>query len=352
MVEYSDCETRFSFAQIIRGVFKLQAAKNAGIISQIKTGETYFTGLGSRAFSMLANFVEKVYRDIDLENIIFLDNVDLYTSFLRSSTADSLPERFYTIETSTVQKNVSSSREAVFEKNFCDMGFLKSGPLRLALDLISIAGSFQKLYSGLNIAFKMNVYKNDCGSQAGVRETLLNVLKSLHIPYEENFSSELDEFTEAKVCFETSPGEFTNGGFLTIENNRIAFSLTGGLERILKKIFVNSTSETPFIVNPFQLIIITDKVNTESAIYNEIKTIDKRGYSVIWHEYGNRKASEADLFKIASDYLNVHAHTVLVIPEFANSAKAFLFRGNQKISGMGFFQLLAIYLQKSFKGNY
>ena len=325
---------------------------NAGIISQIKTGEAYFTGLGTRAFSMLSAFVKKVYTDIDLEKIIFLDNVDLYTCFLRSSAADSFPERFYTVETSTVQKNVSSSREAVFEKNFCDMGFLKSGPLRLALDLSSVAGSFQKLYSSLNIPFKMNVYKNDCGSQAGVRETLLNVLNSLHIPHEENFSSELDEFTEAKACFEISPGEFINSGFLTIENDRIVFSLTGGLERILKKIFVNSTQETPFIVNPFQLVVITDRVNTESSVFSEIQNIDKRGYSVIWHECGNRKLSEPDLFKIAADYLKVHAHTVLVIPEFSNSSKTFMFRGNQKISGMGFFQLLAMYLQKSFKGNY
>jgi len=330
----------------------LQAAGNAGIISQIKTGETYFTDLGSRAFSMLSSFVEKVYSDMDLEKIIFLDSVDIYTGFLRSSAADSFPDRFYTIETSTVQKNVSSSREAVFEKNFCDMGFLKSGPLRLALDLSSIAGPFQKLYSCLNIPFKMIVYKNDCGSQTGVRETLLNVLKSLDIRAEEKFSSELDEFTEAKACFEVSPGEFITGGFITVENDRIVFSLTGGLERIMKKIFINSALETPFIVNPFQLVVITDRVNMESAIFGEIKTIDKRGYSVIWHECGNGKTTEPELFKIAADYLKAHAHTVLIIPEFSDSAKAFLLRGNQKISGMGFFQLLAMYLQKSFKGNY
>jgi hypothetical protein len=331
----------------------LQAAGNAGIISKIKTGEAYFTDLGSRAFSMLSTFVESVYTNMELEKIIFLDNIDLYTCFLRSSAADSFPDRFYTIETSTVQKNVSSSREAVFEKNFCDMGFLKSGPLRLALDLSTIAGAFQKLYSELNIPFKMSVYKNDCGSQAGVRETLLNVLKSLRIPCEEKFSSELDEFTEAKACFEVSPGEFINSGFLTIENDRIVFSLTGGLERILKKVFINSAQETPFIINPFQLVIITDRVNMESSLFSEIKNIDKRGYSVIWHECGNIKPPrEAEMFKIAADYLKAHAHTVLIIPEFADSTRAFMFRGNQKISGMGFFQLLAIYLQKSFKGNY
>lgn len=321
---------------------------SAGIISNLGSGEAFFNGSGSRSLAMLTSLVEKHYRELDYEKVVFIDNYDLYANFIMNGLPG-MPKSFYVIETQSVQKNVSSSRNAVFERTICDIGFKTTEKIKLPLDLSDIISAYKKFYAVLQIPFIFSLSKNGNPQVAALLEAFSGILSSQGLSYEDHFVSEMDEIVELKVILEMGT-ERIKAGFIILAADRIMFSITGGLEKILKKVFMHSCGKVPLALNPFQLVMVTDKADRSSRIYSEIEMLEARGRSVEWVELG-RRPSEAEIGDIAQSYTSRGAANILVIPDFSDSSKTYLYRGsNQRIGGMDFFQVLTIYLQKDFRG--
>lgn len=329
--------------------------KNFEIFSKLGSGELYFSAAGSRSFSMLGSYIDSMYAKLGFSKLIFLDNFDLYNNFLMSPSLNGAPERFYIIDIQNVQKNISSSREAVFEKNFCDLAYLKIEAIKLPLYLGETIAAFKEIYARLNLPVKAVISSgNSDDEKKGFFDTALAIIKSEGMEYDTAFSSDLNEYFEVKFYSSEKDCQNQSFGFILFDANKMLFSFTGGLEKILKKIFVNREGDIPFVVNPYQMVVITNGANESSNIYLEIDSLRKAGYSVIWHE--TRSASplgENEYAALASRFKKAGAFNVLVLPNFEDSSKAFLYRGqNQKICGLDFFQLHAHYIQKDFKENY
>lgn len=326
---------------------------NLDMLSKLSSGEVFFTAPGSRSFEMLSRLIDKTYSALGFSKIIFLDNFDLYNNFLVSSTIKGAPERFYVIDVQNVQKNVSSSREALFEKNFCDMAFARTDALSLPLLITGIADGIKKLYGTLDISFTAEVFSSETG---GVKRELFclasEVFKSLSIEFEQKSSFELDDFLEVKFYRKATQRPDLSLGFLAFDREKILFSLTGGLEKIVKEKTRENAERVPFAINPFQLVVLTDKIDRSSNIFEALAAVERKGYSVVWHELGRDPAmNENDFSLLAESYMKAGAHSILVLPDFGDSSRASLHRGpGRKISGMDFFQLNSTYLQKDFKG--
>jgi len=297
---------------------------------------------------MLTSLVEKHYADLGFEKIVFIDNYDLYSNFILSGLPG-LPKSFYVIEVQSVQKNISSSRNAIFEKTLCDMGFKSTDKVRLALDLADIISIYTKFYAALQISFKFSLSRNDSPQMTPLYDAFANILRSQNFSFDEHFISEIDEIVELKVILEMG-GERVKAGFVVLAADRIMFSITGGLEKILKKVFLHSEGKVPLAINPFQLVIVTDKCDRSSRIFMEIEALEALGRSIEWIEL-ERRPSESEVAEIVGAYTARRAANILVIPDFGDSSKTYLYRGaNQKIGGMDFFQVLTLYLQKDFRG--
>ncbi|HOD43112.1 MAG TPA: hypothetical protein PKL57_21375 [Candidatus Wallbacteria bacterium] len=324
------------------------------MLSKLSAGEVFFSPSGSRSFDMLARHLDRVYASMGFSKIIFLDNFDLYNNFILSSGFAGAPERFYLIDVQNVQKNVSSSREALFEKNFCDMAFSKTEKLGFPLLFTDIVSAYKKLFASLEIPLEINIFTGDTSeNKRSLFQAASEIFKSLSLKFETKSSFELDDFLEIKFYTRREPGGAQYGlGLIPCDGAKILFSLTGGIEKIIREKLACAPVKIPFIINPFQLVVITDKVSAGSNVFKELDAIEKKGHSVVWHETGAGSAlNEADVSRIVREYKDAGAHTILAIPDFGDCSKAFLYRGpNQKICGMDFFQLNSIYLQKDFKG--
>lgn len=326
---------------------------NLKMLSRLSTGEVFFNAPGARSFEMLSRFIDKIYASLEFSKIILLDNYDLYNNFIISAKIEGAPDRFYVIDVQNVQKNVSSSREAVFEKNFCDMAFAKTDALKLPLLLTEIAAGFKKLYGCLELDFDTEVFSSETGgAKKELFLTAAGIFKSLSISYEQKSSFELDDFLEIKFYLKNSEHGRLSIGFLSFDREKILFSLTGGLEKIIKEKSVCRGGKMPFVINPFQLVVLTNKIDRAANIFEAVEAVEKKGHSVVWGEFGRREAMrESDFSSLAEGYKSAGAYSILVLPDFGDSSKAFLYRGaNQKICGMDFFQLNSVYLQKDFKG--
>ena len=325
---------------------------NLKMLSRLSTGEVFFDAPGARSFEMLSRFIDKIYASLGFSKIILLDNYDLYNNFIISAKIEGAPGRFYVIDVQNVQKNVSSSREAVFEKNFCDMAFAKTDALTLPLLLTEIAAGFKKLYGCLELDFDTEVFSSETGgTKKELFLTAAEIFKSLSINYEQKSSFELDDFLEIKFYLKNAEHGRLSIGFLSFDRGKILFSLTGGLEKIVKE-KSRGGEKMPFVINPFQLVVLTNKIDRSANIFEAVGAVEKKGHSVVWREFGRGEAMrESDFSALAGEYKSAGAHSILVLPDFSDSSKAFLYRGaNQKICGMDFFQLNSVYLQKDFKG--
>ncbi|HOT76424.1 MAG TPA: hypothetical protein PK467_11585 [Candidatus Wallbacteria bacterium] len=324
------------------------------MLSKLSAGEAFFSPSGSRSFDMLARRIDRVYASMGFSKIVFLDNFDLYNNFLLSSGLTGAPERFYLIDVQNVQKNVSSSREALFEKNFCDMAFSKTEKLGFPLLLTDIVSAYKKLFVSLEIPLEINIFTGDTiENKKALFQIASEIFKSQSLKFETKSSFELDDFLEIKFYSRReSNGTQASLGFIVCDGAKILFSLTGGIEKVIREKLACGPAKIPFVINPFQLVVITDKPLADSNVFKEIDAIEKKGHSVVWHETGAGSAlSEADCSRIVRQYKDAGAHTILALPDFSDCSKAFLYRGaNQKLCGMDFFQLNSIYLQKDFKG--
>ncbi|EKD68866.1 MAG: hypothetical protein ACD_47C00396G0003 [uncultured bacterium] len=325
---------------------------NLKMLSRLSTGEVFFDAPGARSFEMLSRFIDRIYASLGFSKIIFLDNYDLYNNFIISAKIEGAPDSFYIIDVQNVQKNVASSRGAVFEKNFCDMAFAKTDALTLPLLLTGIAAGFKKLYDCLELDFDTEVFSSETGgSKKELFLTAAGIFKSLSISYEQKSSFELDDFLEIKFYLKNSDHGRLSIGFLAFDRGKILFSLTGGLEKIIKE-KCRGGGKMPFVINPFQLVVLTNKIDRAANIFEAVEAVEKKGHSVVWRESGHGEAMrESDFSPLADAYKSAGAYAILVLPDFGDSSKAFLYRGvNQKICGMDFFQLNSVYLQKDFKG--
>jgi hypothetical protein len=327
---------------------------NLETISALSTGEVFLTASGGRAFEMLSAHIDRLYRSLDFSKIFFLDNFVLYDKFVVSSKISGAPERFYLIDVQNVQKNISSTREALFEKNFCDMAHVKTEKIKMPLLLSEIISGFQKFYSELDIAAEIKIFTSETNeNKKSLFLTASEIFKSLNLKYEEKNSFELDDFLEIKFYLPDGEHGPLSAGFIACDYGRILFSLTGGIEKIIKEKARHGSFKLPFIINPFQLVVLTDRIDKKNNIYAVLESYEKRGHSVVWQCLGGRGEASDDSFfdPHVKNYKNAGAHAILVLPDFNDSSKVFLYRGaNQKICGMDFFQLNSIYLQKDFKG--
>lgn len=327
---------------------------NLEMISALSTGEVFFTASGGRAFEMLSAHIDRIYRSLGFSKIFFLDNFDLYDKFVVSSKISGAPERFYLIDVQNVQKNISSTREALFEKNFCDMAHVITEKIKMPLLLSEIAAGFQKFYSELDIAAKVIIFTSENNeNKKALFSAAAEIFKSLNLKYEEKNSLELDDFIEIKFYLPDGEHGPQSAGFIAFDYGRILFSLTGGLEKIIKEKARQGASRIPFIINPFQLVVLTGHIDIKNNIYAALESYKKRGHSVVWQcaDRPGEIYDESFFAPYVKNYKDAGAHTILVLPDFNDSSKAFLYRGvNQKICGMDFFQLNSIYLQKDFKG--
>ena len=327
---------------------------NLETISALSTGEVFLTASGGRAFEMLSGHIDRIYRSLDFSKIFFLDNFDLYDKFVLSSKISGVPDRFYLIDVQNVQKNISSTREALFEKNFCDMAHVKTEKIKMPLLLSEIISGFQKFYGELEIASEIKIFTSETNeNKRSLYLTACEIFKSLGLSYEEKMSFELDDFLEIKFYLPNGEHGPLSTGFISCDYDRIIFSLTGGIEKIIKEKARQGSLKFPFIINPFQLIVLTDQINKNNNIYAVLESYEKRGHSVVWQSLGARgEASEDSFFAPhVKNYKNAGAYAILVLPNFNDSSKVFFYRGvNQKVCGMDFFQINSVYLQKDFKG--
>lgn len=327
---------------------------NLETISALSTGEVFLTASGGRAFEMLSGHIDRIYRSLDFSKIFFLDNFDLYDKFVLSSKISATPDRFYLIDVQNVQKNISSTREALFEKNFCDMAHARTEKIKMPLLLSEILSGFQKFYSEVEIVPDVKVFTSETNeNKKSLFLTASEIFKSIGLRFEEKTSFELDDFLEIKFYIPNGEHGPLSVGFIACDYDRILFSLTGGIEKIIKEKARHCSLKYPFIINPFQLVVLTDKINKKNNIYSVLESYERRGHSVVWQSLGARgEASEESFFAPhVKNYKNAGAHAILVLPDFSDSSKVFLYRGaNQKVCGMDFFQLNSVYLQKDFKG--
>lgn len=313
-----------------------------------------FDTFGTKSFEMLNSLVNKTYAKLNLAKLILLDCFNLFDCFFSSNNIlDGLPSNFYTIDIQTIQKNVSTSKEARFEKNFCDLAFLKiNNSLELPLILGRIVFEIKQFYEQLNIPFYVKIFKNNININFSDEflNFLIDVCKKNNISYFESDNFDINDFINVKFYTKIDNLNDYQLGFIIFDQSKILFSLTNGLERIIKLKILNNIS-LPFIINPLQLVIITNKIDLN--IKNLIETIDlieKKGYAVVWYDLNiQEKLIEKDYMELLNTLKNANAHYILIIPNFSDYQNVILYHQNKKICGMNFFQVNTTYFQNDFK---
>ena len=223
----------------------MEELKERNITEKINSGERYFNGAGCKSFFNLLKHIENIYSESDFEHIMFIDDFDICSNFLIKKI-NNIPNKFYVINIQKIQKNISSSNHAVFEKSYYDVGFVKTERLKLALELGEILNIINKFYKNLNIKIRAKIIKDENMVEKCLVETIENMLNSENIAYEIKESMG-DETIELEFLLAKSDDSFTRGAYVSITSDKIMFSITGGLENILMQVFNSDKKKAGFI---------------------------------------------------------------------------------------------------------
>ncbi len=222
----------------------MEEIKECGIIKKINSNERYFTGTGCKAFFSLVNTIENIYKDSDFERIMFIDDFDMSSNFLIKKI-ENIPDKFYIINIQKIQNNISSNNRATFEKSYCDIGFIKTDRLKLALELGEVLNTINKFYKRFQIDISAKIIKDENMAEKWLCDTIENMLKSENIAYELKDTMG-DETVEVEFSFKKNNRAFIKNAYINISSEKIMFSITGGFENILSEILNSSEKKEKF----------------------------------------------------------------------------------------------------------